>query len=337
MTPLSGLLPTGLCRFHGGPRTCPSFPTVTCAHPLPSTPPPCPVPIGGTSRPHGPGTVPGCPARGPGALGWGTPLLSSATYTCPRPRSSWACPTPSPTQHPLLPACFSLSTSAWESAQLLVRTVREAEVAGPRGPWQRGGLQAGGAADRPVLGARASCASVSLSSKHQLEERPSAPGVLLTRAQGRECFTGGHAAFCQQVGLDSALCAGGTWAPGLAGHGPQSPRALVARSPHGEQSCPHRGLSCPTAPRWESLNLLQFSLCYQGLIWPCVPPRGQGLSPGSTAPPPCWAQCHGLPTGCPGPVRQEAKAFCQHCPPARPQPCPPTLHPRRQVWHPLES
>lgn len=51
----------------------------------------------------------------------------------------------------------------------------------------------------------------------------------------------------------------------------------------GERACPYRLLSppwpelprCPAAPRWESLNLLLFSLCYRALIWSLCRPEAR--------------------------------------------------------------
>lgn len=91
----------------------------------------------------------------------------------------------------------------------------------------------------------------------------------------------------------------GTWAPWLAGRSPQVHLGPVTQAPttsppgraglsHG--LCPHWGPSCPTAQLWESLNLLLFSLCYQGLIWPlCATQRPGSLS---------WQHCapHPPPT-----------------------------------------
>ena len=37
--------------------------------------------------------------------------------------------------------------------------------------------------------------------------------------------------------------------------------------------CPRHGPSCPAAQRWESLNLLLFSLCYRALIWSLCRPE----------------------------------------------------------------
>lgn len=39
--------------------------------------------------------------------------------------------------------------------------------------------------------------------------------------------------------------------------------------------CPRRGPSCPAAQRWESLNLLLFSLCYRALIWSLCRPEAR--------------------------------------------------------------
>lgn len=67
-------------------------------------------------------------------LGCGDTFAFSGTSYTSSHCSSWAGLTPSPAPNTLLPPCFSLSTSAWESAQLLVRIVCEAQVPGPQGP-----------------------------------------------------------------------------------------------------------------------------------------------------------------------------------------------------------
>ena len=133
----------------------------------------------------------------------------------------------------------------------------------------------------------------------------------------------------------------------------RQPRPLVAQSSHskaprGDQRCPLRGLSHPTAPRWESLNLLLFSLCYRGLIWPpCATQRSGSLSGQHRAPARPAPHASDLPTSCPGLAKQEARpsaglgggpsllpALSPRQAPALSTSPPP---PRGQVWRPLES
>lgn len=104
---------------------------VTCAHPLPTMPLP---PTSSTSPTSWDPSCLGLLCAGLWGLGVETPLPSAAPHITSSHCSSWAGLTPSPAPNTLLPPCFSLSTSAWESAQLLVRIVCEAQVPGPRGP-----------------------------------------------------------------------------------------------------------------------------------------------------------------------------------------------------------
>lgn len=209
---------------------------------------------------------------------------------------------PSQPRAPLLTR-FTPSNSAW----LLVRTGGEGGVMWPRGAWAASALRA------------------SAPSSTQLRQSPSCWGRVTRGPMGSPGVRLQTYSVCE--------C-------GLSPQDTAQPRRESGPIP--TAFCPRRGLSCPAAQRWESLNLLLFSLCYQALICSLCRPEAR-VSPwqphasparqltgasgtggqafhqpgGSLSPPPTMP--------CPAPSPSHPSLCCA---PQSPPPCTPKSPPR---------